>query len=77
MFGKTGEADAMGKRRTATSTLVEVEDFLEDRPGDTEVDEHNTALANQLNGLWNPRAIVRIERIEIGSRKGWRLRYRT
>jgi hypothetical protein len=36
----------------------------------------NTRLATHLNGAWNPLAIVRIERIEIGSQTGWLATYR-
>jgi hypothetical protein len=36
----------------------------------------NSRLAVLLNGSMNDLQIVTIERIEIGSRKGWRITYR-
>lgn len=39
-------------------------------------EEKNTVLARHLGTIWPELSIVRIERIEIGSEKGWRATYR-
>lgn len=39
-------------------------------------DDKNQRLANLLLGMWIDLAIVLIERIEIGTQKGWRATYR-
>jgi len=36
----------------------------------------NSILAALLAGSWSDLAIVRIERVEIGNQKGWRVTYR-
>ena len=36
----------------------------------------NSALAQQLLGAWKKLAIVKIDRIEIGSQSGWLATYR-
>lgn len=36
----------------------------------------NFALATLLNTTWSQLEIVRVERIEIGSAKGWKVTYR-
>ncbi len=45
---------------------------------DTETDpaEKNIRLATLLETAWNDLDVVIIERIEIGSTKGWRVTYR-
>lgn len=43
---------------------------------ETEPDEKNVRLASLLGAGWSDLEIVRIERIEIGSKKGWRVTYR-
>ena len=45
---------------------------------DTETDpgEKNIRLAKLLETAWNDLDVVIIERIEIGSTKGWRVKYR-
>ena len=42
----------------------------------TTAEEKNSRLAALLDAAWNDFEVVRIERIEIGSEKGWRLTYR-
>lgn len=39
-------------------------------------EEKNAVLARHLGTIWPELSIVRIERIEIGSEKGWRAAYR-
>jgi hypothetical protein len=43
---------------------------------ETTPEEKNSRLAELLNGPLNDLQIVLIERIEIGSQKGWRVTYR-
>jgi hypothetical protein len=43
---------------------------------ETKPEEKNSRLAVLLSGALNDLQIVRIERIEIGSEKGWRVTYR-
>jgi len=42
----------------------------------TTASDKNAALAALLVGAWQVLSIVRIERIEIGASKGWRITYR-
>ena len=52
-------------------TLVEKTQFKSD--SETEPGGKNSRLAALLDGNWNRFDIVRIERIEIGSNKGWKV----
>jgi hypothetical protein len=54
--------------------VVEKEDFSSDTC--TTAEDRNSTLAQLLNALWNPHEIVKIDRIEIGSKQGWRVTYR-
>lgn len=49
--------------------IKDTEEFEHDR-------EKNSYLSELLDGVWNDLAIVRIQRIEIGSSKGWQVTYR-
>ena len=37
----------------------------------------NAALASLLRGMWSTLKVVKIERIEIGTKAGWRATHRT
>lgn len=39
-------------------------------------EDKNNALAVLLEGAWNPLEIVKIERVEKGTTRGWRATYR-
>ena len=54
--------------------IVEKTLFKADQAPDAE--GKNMKLATWLENAWNDLDIVLIERIEIGSNKGWRVRYR-
>ena len=58
---------------TAASALAEESLFVPDQETDSAA--KNRALAVLLGGPWKGRAIVRVERIEIGD-SGWRVIYR-
>ena len=55
-------------------TVVEKTIFSAD--SETEAEEKNVRLASLLGAGWSDLDIVMIERIEIGSNKGWRATYR-
>jgi hypothetical protein len=59
---------------STTAILNEHETFEEDE--ETTSEGKNEALAELLHGPWLDLAIVRIDRIEIGSRQGWRALHR-
>jgi len=48
--------------------------FKEDKK--TSPDGKNASLSTLLSDLWKPLNIVKIERIEIGSKAGWQATYR-
>ncbi len=56
--------------------FVEKTWFIGDPPGTDSDSDKNSHLAELLEGEWNDLSIVRIERIEIGSSKGWKVTYR-
>lgn len=55
--------------------MREREVFIEDEKSDMTPEQKNTQLSAELVGRLIRRLIVRIDRIEIGSR-GWRVTYR-
>ena len=59
----------------AASVLAELTTFEADTA--TTPQAKNKRLAVLLQGPWLPLAIVRIDRIEIGSQSGWRATFRT
>lgn len=60
----------------AKEKFVEKTLFTGDPPGTDSDSDKNSRLADLLEGEWNDLSIVRIERIEIGSAKGWKVTYR-
>jgi hypothetical protein len=56
------------------TTVTEKTKFSPD--DETEDRKRNAKLAALLTTTWKALAIVRIERIEIGTEKGWRVTYR-
>jgi len=56
--------------------LLEKTWFISDPPGTDSDSDKNSQLAELLEGEWNDLSIVRIDRIEIGSAKGWKVTYR-
>lgn len=59
------------------TNVTDKQKFLEDRPTDSTDRDKNNNLAQELQTGWNRYAIVLIERIEIGSKSGWRMTHRT
>ena len=55
-------------------TLHDIEEFFPDKA--TKPEDKNKELSKLLLGTLYPHHVIRIERIEIGSRKGWRVVYR-
>ena len=64
----------MSKKTKKEAKLTELTRFEPDTHQTP--DAKNGALANLLQVDWNDLAIVRIDRIEIGSQQGWRCTYR-
>ena len=62
------------KRETAMPQVLEKTKFKADT--ETDSGEKNIRLATLLETAWNDLDVVIIERIEIGSTKGWRVKYR-
>jgi len=60
----------------AKTKFVEKTWFISDPPGTNSDSDKNSRLADLLEGEWNDLSIVRIDRIEIGSAKGWKVTYR-
>jgi len=60
----------------AKTKFVEKAWFINDPPGTDSDSDKNSRLADLLEGEWNDLSIVRVERIEIGSAKGWKVTYR-
>ena len=56
--------------------LLEKTWFISDPPGTDSDSDKNSQLAELLEGEWNDLSIVRIDRIEIGTAKGWKVTYR-
>lgn len=56
------------------ATVTEKTKFSED--SETDPDGKNTRLASLLGAGWIDLDVVMIERIEIGSKKGWRVTFR-
>lgn len=50
--------------------------FISDPPGTQSNADKNSQLAELLEGEWNDLSIVRMDRIEIGTAKGWKVTYR-
>jgi len=69
---------AKKKKKTAASlgqpSPGEKRVFMPDN--ETTNDRKNSRLAALLNGVWNPLAIVRVDRVEIGPQPGWWATYR-
>jgi hypothetical protein len=72
----------MAKKKT---TKAVSDDLGEPGPGEkrsfmpddeTTNEGKNGRLAALLNGVWNPLAIVRVDRVEIGPQPGWWATYR-
>lgn len=55
-------------------TLNDIDEFFPDKA--TTPEGKNEALSKLLLGTLHPHHVIHIERIEIGSRKGWRVVYR-
>jgi hypothetical protein len=64
----------VAKRARAVVSLAEKETFEQD--DETTAPGKNKVLADLLNTAWLGLAIVRIDRIEIGSQRGWRATFR-
>ena len=60
----------------ANTKLKEETWFIKDSSDIQSNEEKNSRLSDLLEGEWNDLAIVRIERIEIGTAKGWKITYR-
>ncbi|MEN6320981.1 MAG: hypothetical protein ABFD82_19775 [Syntrophaceae bacterium] len=56
--------------------LLEKTWFIGDPPGTQSNADKNSQLAELLEGEWNDLAIVHMDRIEIGTSKGWKVTYR-
>lgn len=60
----------------AKEKLPEKTWFISDPQGTDSDSDKNSQLAELLEGEWNDLSIVRIDRIEIGTSKGWKVTYR-
>lgn len=61
---------------TPKSTFDEKTEFIKDITEMGSDEEKNSRLSELLKGDWIDYSVVRIERIEIGSAKGWKVTYR-
>jgi hypothetical protein len=65
-----------GNFMPAKEKLAEKTWFISDPPETDSDSDKNSQLSELLEGEWNDLSIVRIDRIEIGSSKGWKATYR-